>query len=197
MRGHTGPDRGVVEISSLKYSGPRLVGEYFVKHTKDKSCINKNIPILDVGAGTGLVAQIMHDIGFDNIDGVDASDTMLEFARGKSIYQRLYCAKLGEGNTLPMIDNTYDAAVMSGIFVQGHVKLDALLDIIRLVKPGGLIVNAMREQNIHDVDEYMNIHEIFASWAKKGLWKCLEHATPPVKYYGDYKPLVHVYEVTK
>ncbi|ELT90869.1 hypothetical protein CAPTEDRAFT_228946 [Capitella teleta] len=184
------------EVESVQYAGPRLVGEYLMKYAKERG-IQGRSAILDVGAGTGLVGQILRDIGYNNIDGVDASDTMLEIAREKSIYERLYSAKLGEGNKLPMIDDTYDAAVMSGIFVQGHVKLDALLDIIRLVKPGGLIVNAMREENTREVDEYLNIHEVFASWTKKGLWKCLEHANPPVKFYAEYHPLVHVYEVTK
>lgn len=71
------------------------------------------------------------------------------------------------------------------------------VDQCKYLITGGLIVNAMREENTREVDEYLNIHEVFASWTKKGLWKCLEHANPPVKFYAEYHPLVHVYEVTK
>ena len=41
---------------NVEYAGPGLVMEYFIKHTKDRD-ITPQTTILDVGAGTGLVAQ--------------------------------------------------------------------------------------------------------------------------------------------
>jgi ubiquinone/menaquinone biosynthesis C-methylase UbiE len=184
------------EVVSLNYPGPRLVKEFLAKYGKERG-INGKSAILDVGAGTGLVAEELYKAGYKNMDAVDAAECMLEIARDKGIYQRLYCAMLGEDRKLPMLDNSYDAAVMSGIFVQGHVKLESLLDIIRLVRPGGLIINAMRESNSRLVEEYLNINEVFNSWCKQGLWKRLEHSVPDMKWYADFVPLVHVYEVTK
>lgn len=51
-----------------------------------------------------LWLQFSKKLGYSNIDGVDASLSMLENAAKKSVYQRLYCAMLGDGRKLPMID---------------------------------------------------------------------------------------------
>ena len=46
------------EVTRLDYSGPKLVEEYFSKYAKERR-INKDSAILDVGAGTGLVGQVV------------------------------------------------------------------------------------------------------------------------------------------
>ena len=38
---------------------------------------------------------------------------------------------------------------MSGIFVQGHVKLDAMLEVIRVVKPGTYLYYTLIKHNSH------------------------------------------------
>ena len=58
-------------------------------------------------------------------------------------------------------------------------------------------MNAMREANTREVEEYRSIEHLFQGWVEEGLWEHLEHAIPDVKFYGDYDPLVHVYRVTK
>ena len=50
--------------------------------------------------------QLQEKYGYQCLDGVDASRLMLEMARDKGIYQRLYCARLGDGNHLQVLDGT-------------------------------------------------------------------------------------------
>ena len=72
--------------------------------------------ILDAGCGTGNMAQILHQMGYRNIDGLDPSSGMLSIAERKQIYQNLYPLSLGARIDIP--DGTYDAVVAAGVLVR-------------------------------------------------------------------------------
>ena len=70
-------------------------------------------PVLDVGAGTGLVAEAMRAAGAEApIDALDLSPEMLETARAKGVYRALIVGDLTA--TLPIADDSYGALVASG-----------------------------------------------------------------------------------
>lgn len=95
-------------------------------------------PILDVGAGTGLVAQQLRAHGITApIDAVDISEEMLEVARQKGVYRSAICADLTA--RLPMADASYGALVASGVFTHGHVGPVCLPELIRVARPGALV----------------------------------------------------------
>ena len=56
-----------------KYSGPQETVDLLKKHTP-----SKDIKILDAGCGTGLVGIELKKNGFQNFDGVDFSQKMLD-----------------------------------------------------------------------------------------------------------------------
>lgn len=94
-------------------------------------------PVLDMGAGTGLCGLALRGLAFDTVDATDLSNEMLEVARGKEIYRALFPGNLLE--RLPIDDGTYAGAVSSGTFTHGHVGPKALTEVLRVVKPGGVI----------------------------------------------------------
>ncbi len=94
-------------------------------------------PVLDVGAGTGLLAERLRAGGFaDEIDGIDLSPEMLERARAKAIYRRLVEADVTQ--PLPVAGG-YGGIVSSGTFTHGHVGPSALPHLVAAAAPGGLI----------------------------------------------------------
>ncbi len=95
-------------------------------------------PVLDVGCGTGLVGAYLVGQGYSAIDGLDFSSEMLSQARSKRIYQKLLPGDLNTVLDIP--DQTYDAGISCGTFTHGHVKADALDEIIRVLKPGACFV---------------------------------------------------------
>lgn len=95
-------------------------------------------PILDAGAGTGLMGELLGVMGYPEVDALDASKGMLEIARSKSIYRELHHAFLGQ--TLPFPSGGYAAAVSTGVFTAGHVGVEGLPELVRVVRPDGLIV---------------------------------------------------------
>ena len=74
-------------------------------------------PVLDVGAGTGLLGQALAARGVGPIDGIDISEPMLEMARAKAVYRDLMLADL----TQPLA---------SGAIARGHI-LAELAELLR------------------------------------------------------------------
>ncbi len=92
-------------------------------------------PILDVGAGTGLVAEKLS--GEDLvIDAIDISREMLDVAGAKGLYRDRIVADLTR--FLPIADATYGAVISSGTFTSGHVGAEAFGELIRIAKSGAL-----------------------------------------------------------
>lgn len=90
-------------------------------------------PVLDVGAGTGLLAQALRQMGFeDAIDAVDLSAPMLERAAEKRIYDGLFQADITRPLALP---RRYGGIVSSGTFTAGHVGPEALPHLLAVVRP--------------------------------------------------------------
>ena len=91
-------------------------------------------PVLDIGAGTGLVAEKLGGLGIGPVDGIDISAEMLQVAAAKGVYRRTLVADLTR--TLPIEDRTYRGFVSSGTFTHGHVGPDALDELLRVAVPG-------------------------------------------------------------
>lgn len=90
-------------------------------------------PVLDVGAGTGLLAERLREMGQDGpIDAVDFSAEMLAHAAGKAIYRNLTRADITQPIALP---RHYGGIVSSGTFTAGHVGPEALPQLLALALP--------------------------------------------------------------
>ena len=95
-------------------------------------------PVLDVGAGTGLVGSLLRHLGVDLIDGSDLSQEMLDVARAKGDYRMLRASDV----TLPLYlkDAPYQGVVSAGTFTLGHVGPAALNNLLEIAAPDALFV---------------------------------------------------------
>lgn len=91
-------------------------------------------PVLDVGAGTGLLAERLREMGQEGpIDAVDFSAEMLARAGEKGVYRTLAQADITQPIALP---RQYGGIVSSGTFTAGHVGPVALPHLLDLALPG-------------------------------------------------------------
>ena len=137
------------------YRSPVLISNYYDKYS------NKNdVPVLDVGAGTGLIAEVMNKKNTIDIDAIDISPEMLETAKSKNCYNNLIEADLTKN--LDIDNNYYGAIVSAGTFTHGHIGPNALDELLRVTKPSGLFVitihskvyvNQNFEQKFQDINE--------------------------------------------
>ena len=141
---------------------PQRTSEYVDKH------VAKDGSILDAGAGTGLVGECLHEMGFRNMTAMDLSLGMLEVARRKDIYQGLDQMTMGE--TLDYETGQFDASVIVGVFTQGHAPASSIDELVRVVKAGGHIIFSLR------TDTYLEngFKDKMDSLESAGLWKLVE-----------------------
>lgn len=93
-------------------------------------------PVLDVGAGTGLLAERLRDMGFQGvIDAADFSPEMLARAGEKAIYRALHRVDVTRAIALPRV---YQGVVSSGTFTAGHVGPEALTNLLDVALPGAV-----------------------------------------------------------
>ena len=100
-----------------------------------KELSDGNEAILDIGAGTGLVAEHLEDFV---VDGIDITKEMLDMAGEKGLYRNRIVGDLLK--PLDMADDAYGGVISSGTFTHGHVGPDCLTELLRLCRPGALFV---------------------------------------------------------
>lgn len=113
----------------------------------DRITVNPESPdftILDAGCGTGLLAKALQGAGYRNIDGFDISPDMVEIARDLNIYRNL------EGNVdiNATVGNErskkYDCTISIGVFTLGHVPPQALGQLVKMTRKGGVVIVSTR-----------------------------------------------------
>jgi predicted TPR repeat methyltransferase len=102
-----------------------------------------NAVVLDAGCGTGLVGQYLAEAGVRAIDGIDYSRDMLDVAATKGCYRELMQADLN--GPLDIESDRYDATVCVGTFTSGHVKPEALFELIRVTGAQGPLCFTVRD----------------------------------------------------
>ncbi|KAL3864748.1 hypothetical protein ACJMK2_006404 [Sinanodonta woodiana] len=91
--------------------------------------------------------------GFRELHGIDPSSGMLERCQEKNIYKKLLC-DFFQRDTPSLENDAYDCTVVAGAMGEGHLSCDCLYEMIRVVKPGGLVVIVMRKEYLDYVNEY-------------------------------------------
>lgn len=109
----------------------------------DRVLPNKGAEILDAGCGTGLVGEVLSQMGYTKIDALDYSKEMLDEAEKKGIYRDHMQADLSK--PLDIKSKQYDAVICVGTFTYGHVEANAFDELIRITKPDGLVCFTIRE----------------------------------------------------
>ena len=91
--------------------------------------------VLDIGAGTGLVAQELPGL---TVDAIDISQEMLDVAGAKGLYRDRIRADLTQ--PLDIGDAKYGAMISAGVFTHGHVGPACLPELMRIAAPGAVFV---------------------------------------------------------
>jgi SAM-dependent methyltransferase len=125
--------------ADMDYQLPRMVGLIFCEAFKGSG------PVLDVGAGTGLLAQNIPIRAMIEIDALDVSPDMLAVAAQKGLYRKTIEADLTK--PLDINDGVYGAIVSSGTFTHGHVGPDAIDALLRIARPGAIFVLAINAEH--------------------------------------------------
>ncbi|KAL3887887.1 hypothetical protein ACJMK2_000276 [Sinanodonta woodiana] len=169
-----------IHLNTGRYLGPiqaaRAIGAYFVSN-------RENVRILDVAAGTGKVGQHLHDLGFRSLDALDPSEGMLKKAKERGVYTKTF--QLFFELNLPIPDDSYDCLVVVGGMGEGHLPAESLHEMIRLVKTGGLVCIAMREEYLQYVEAYKDkLQPLMEHLEREGKWYLYKKESVPNYAFG-------------
>ena len=155
-------------VEDMQYKLHFAVAEEFVLN-------GGNGLILDVGAGTGALAQALLQRGNFSIEATDISKEMLKVAQSKNIYKRSFFSDLTK--EIPAANDFYDGVVSSGTFTHGHVGPSAMNELIRVTKPGGLVTISVNEKHWIAFD--------FESEVKKLSHQTMSPILKKISIYGE------------
>ena len=128
--------------------------------------------VLDAGAGTGLVGEILSRMGYTNLVAIDLSQGMLAESRKKGVYRQLHQMVMGE--PLDFATGAFDAVISVGVLTLGHAPASSLDELVRVTRSGGYIVFSLRP----DVWEDSGFKEKQESLVADGKWRLAEVTEP-------------------
>jgi len=152
--------------SDYGWRGPQRTVELVVKH------VPRAARILDAGAGTGLVGEFLHRLGYENLVAMDLSAEMLEEARKKDRYREYHQMVMGE--PLAFASDSFDAVVSTGVLTTGHAPPGSFDELVRITRPGGHIIFTLRT----DVYAEQGFQTKLQALEAEGKWKLVEASEP-------------------
>ena len=167
------------------YRSPIEIAKYFEKYSNDE-----NTPILDVGAGTGLIGECLN-LDSKEIDAIDISPEMLKIATTKNCYSKIIEADLSKG--LSINDNHYGAIVSAGTFTHGHVGPNVLDELIRVTRPGGLFVFTVHSKLFKKAGFDKKLLEIKKSITEPIFHEVDAYGNNPDKDHGSDQVIIIVF----
>jgi ubiquinone/menaquinone biosynthesis C-methylase UbiE len=121
------------EMARAGYRHPSICLALLARHLKKGAA-----PLLDAGAGTGLIGEWLAIMGYPRVEALDISEGMLAVARKKNCYVAFHNLPLGKA--LPFADGYFAGVISAGVFTTGHVGPEGIDELIRISASGGAIV---------------------------------------------------------
>jgi SAM-dependent methyltransferase len=125
------------DVVSYGYKIPGILAGFLGRYVKAGDS-----KILDAGAGTGVMAELMSPLGYKNLVAMDFSQGMLAMAAAKGVYSELHRMVMGEHLDFP--DDYFAATVAVGVISVGHAPPESFDELIRCTSPGGYIIFSVR-----------------------------------------------------
>jgi predicted TPR repeat methyltransferase len=120
-------------LDGLSYRSPQRIAKLAAEVVA-----RRDVWALDVGCGTGLLANSLRAEGFNRVDGLDYSAPMLAVAQREGRIDKAFLRDLNE--RLDMGTECYDMLVSTGTFTHGHVGAGCLPELLALLVPGGRLI---------------------------------------------------------
>jgi len=172
------------DVASYGYKIPGVLAGFLGRYLK-----TGDGAILDAGAGTGIMGEIMSLLGYKDIVAIDMSKGMLAIAEAKGVYRQLHRMVLGQH--LDFTDGQFATTVAVGVISVGHAPPESFDELVRCTRKGGHVIFSVRA----DAQGFRQRQDALES---QGKWKLVEATRPFVSLplgEPDIQHQVFVYQV--
>ena len=180
------------EMMDTGYRTPEILSKQSMKHLNSNS---EETVLLDVASGTGRFGQAIKALGYKGvIDGVEASSEMIKECTKKKIYRNVELHFLSTEYPMPFHDNAYDIVVCAGAVILGHVPYQCLEDMIRVLRPGGIMLfNVAQLECDKDNIAVTSAQKFMDKMVLENRCKLLEEISEP-SYRGEEMAFYYCYK---
>ncbi|MEM7257534.1 MAG: methyltransferase domain-containing protein [Pseudomonadota bacterium] len=133
-------------------------------------------PILDIGCGSGLSGELLHQAGFTELHGSDFSQPMLDLAKEKQLYNRLHLADLND--PFNFVEAPYHSIAAIGVMAPGHAGPELISAVLDLLHAGGLFGFSMNDHTLDNPNYQAEIYRLLMDRKIRIRWN----------EYGDHLP---------
>lgn len=174
------------DILSWGYDAHGRVASIVVDHLKQQPGA-----VLDAGCGTGLVGAALHAEQVRDLVGGDFTPACVKAARERGVYTSVDHLDLNK--RLVFDDDQFAIAVSVGVFTYIKDTQAAIAELLRVTKPGGLVLFTQRT----DVWKERHCDAIIKSFEAAGTCKAtLSEPQPYLPGHPDYSDKIRIIYTT-
>jgi SAM-dependent methyltransferase len=146
-----------VQTQIIGSSGANALKEAWKFYVKVKDAARKNgidparATILDFGAGWGRMLRFFaREAGSDRLFGVDTNERLVDLCRTTEVPAAI--SRIAPGGLLPFRDGMFDIIYAYSVFTHlpERVHLNALRELARCLRPGGILVATLQPRRFLD-----------------------------------------------
>ena len=156
-----------LNIRAWGYRAPEHAAAQLAPYLRDNS------KVLDVGCGTGLVADAIIKLCDCSITGIDISEASLGLAERRDRYTLLRRCDLQQP-PLPFEDNAFDAAISIGVMTYIADPVTLLSDLCRVVQTDGHVLFTHRDDRWQE----QKFDDLVFELESRGLWEIINISEP-------------------
>ncbi len=127
------------DVKERGYVTPMRIAEALAAHAAPGEAI------LDFGCGTGLSGLALKAVGLGPLHGTDITPAMVEFAKEKNIYEKLWVSEPGESPP-----SGYGAIVATGVVSLGAAPPETFDLLLDALAPGALLALSFNDPTLED-----------------------------------------------
>ena len=114
--------------------------------------VDPSTAILDFGCGTGLSGLALKEAGFQNVDGTDITQEMLDLAQEKKVYRRTWQST---ATAMSFETGAYGVIVAAGVISLGAAPPETLAELLSTLDSGGILAFSYNDPTLNDMN-YIN-----------------------------------------
>lgn len=138
------------DVAGWEYHAPSRVAGKVADFLQDHP---GPVELLDVGIGTGLLSRKCRKIRDDvHIAGIDVSSRMLDICARRQVADELHRADVSR-DSFPFADNHFDAVIAAGLMENVENIGNAMAEMVRVTRPGGMIAFTYMPTTRHPLRE--------------------------------------------